>query len=159
MRADGSASAFGYWIQGLAAHVLLRLGYDVREINRTGHPDIEATKNGRLFRFEVEAEVIGPRARQLTGPDFNALLDGADVTGYFALAISFPMPYWVLVPAARLVRRGLPTGNALLEALSDSAFSDAWTREHVTLLQESYRKARRSSFNDLARLALAGHGL
>lgn len=159
MRAGCSAAAFGYWIQGLAAHVLLRLGYDVLEINRAGHPDIRATKDGRECRFEIEAEVIGQRSRQLTTLDFKALMESPEAFGYFALAISFPMPYWVLVPASKLARRELPCGNALLQALSDSAYSQEWTREYLALLQRSCRRAREASFSDLTKLALAGHSL
>ena len=60
IRAGTDASGFGYKIQALAAHVLVRLGYRVKEVNSSGHPDIAAARNGREFRFEIEAEVAGP---------------------------------------------------------------------------------------------------
>ena len=61
IRSSISPSEFGYKIQALAAHVLLRLGYRIDSINQSGHPDIVAVRNGGEFRFEVEAEVTGPR--------------------------------------------------------------------------------------------------
>ena len=67
IRSEASATAFGYKIQAIAAHVLLRLDYRIVKVNRTGHPDIVSTKNGKEFRFEIEAEVVGPRTRKLTG--------------------------------------------------------------------------------------------
>ena len=159
IRSDTTATAFGYRIQALAAHVLLRLNYRIVEVNRSGHPDIIGVKNGKEFRFEIEAEVMGPRTRRLTEADFSGLISGPNVVGYFALAVSFPRPYWVLVPASKLVRRNMPSGNALLEALSDREYSAAWTHEHTGLLQESCRKIRQASFNYLTQMALVGRRL
>ena len=44
LRLSISPVEFGYKVQALAAHVLLRLDYRVEEINRSGHPDIVATR-------------------------------------------------------------------------------------------------------------------
>lgn len=160
MRAGATATAFGYKMQALAAHVLLRLDYRIIEVKRAGHPDIVSVKDGREFRFEIEAEVAGPRARRLTSADFGALINNnSNAVGYFALAVSFPMPYWVLVPASKLIRRNLPSGNALLEALSNREYSEAWTQEYTALLQGSCREIRQASFKSLVQMALAGRRL
>ena len=159
IRSDISPIEFGYKIQALAAHVLLRLNYRVDEVNPSGHPDIVATKDGREFRFEVEAEVIGPRPRELTDADFASLMESPNVFGYYALAISFPRPYWVLVPATKLIRRNFPSSNMLLEALSDKAYSEEWTYEYVRLLHSACRKIRLASFSYLSQMAIAGHRL
>ncbi len=159
IRSDISPSEFGYKIQALAAHVLLRLNYRVDEVNPSGHPDIVATKEGREFRFEVEAEVIGPRPHKLTDADFAMLTETSNVVGYYALAISFPKPYWVLVPATKLIRRNFPSSNMLLEALSDKACSEEWTYEYVQLLHSACRQIRLASFSYLSQMAIAGHRL
>ena len=39
-----SSGKFGYKVQALAAHVLLRLNFQIEEINQSGHPDIIATR-------------------------------------------------------------------------------------------------------------------
>ena len=111
------------------------------------------------YRFEVEAEVSGWRKRLLTSEDVAGLVGSQDVIGYFALAVSFPKPYWVLVPTAVMDRRRAALGNALLEALSDKQLSKAWTQAHLALLQESGRVVRERSFEHLTQLALAGRAL
>ena len=158
LRLSISPVEFGYKVQALAAHVLLRLDYRVEEINRSGHPDIVATRGMEEHRFEVEAEVIGSRPRQLTADDFASLIKVSGTVGYFALAISFPTPRWILVPAERLVGRK-PSFNVLLEALSDRDLSDAWTYEYINLLNEECSRVRRTSFGTLRTRALAGRGL
>ena len=159
IRSSVSPGEFGYKIQALAAHVLLRLGYRIEAVNRSGHPDIVAVRGGREFRFEVEAEAFGPRPRKLTAADFASLTETPNIVGYYALAISFPKPYWVLVPASKLADRTLPSPNVLLESLSDKEYSAEWTREYVGLLQDAYHQIRLASFSDLCKMALAGHGL
>ena len=158
LRRSVSPVEFGYRMQALAAHVLLRLDYHVEEINKSGHPDVVATRGMEEFRFEIEAEAVGSRPRQLTADDFASLIKVSGATGYFALAISFPTPRWILVPAERLVGRK-PSSNVLLEALSNRDFSDAWTYEYINLLNEECRRVRRTSFRTLRARALAGRGL
>lgn len=153
-----SPTEFGYKVQALAAHVLLRLNFEVEEINRSGHPDIVATRGMEKFHFEVEAEVAGPRPRQLTEADFSALTELPGGVGYFALAISFPTPCWIVVQADRLKHRR-PSSNVLLEALSDKEFSNAWTYAYIELLRQECRRIRRSSFRDLCESATSGRGI
>ena len=159
IRSGISAVEFGYKIQALASHVLLRLGYRIEAVNRAGHPDIVAIRGGREFRFEVEAEAFGPRPRQLTDADFASLIETPNIVGYYALAISCPKPCWILVPASKLVCRTRPSANMLLEALSDKEYSAEWTREYVGLLQNACRQIRLASFSNLCEMALEGHGL
>ena len=153
-----SSAEFGYKVQALAAHVLLRLNFGVEEVNQSGHPDIVATRGMDKLHFEVEAEVAGPRPRQLTDQDFRALTDLSGSVGYFALAISFPTPRWVVVPAERL-RHRKPSSNVLLEALSDSEFSSNWTCAYIDLLSQECHRIRRASFRELCQRALSGRGL
>ena len=157
---DGvSPAEFGYKVQALAAHVLLRLGYRIDAVNQSGHPDIVADWGGREFRFEVEAQAGRPRPRKLTAADFDALLGAGSAIGYYALAVAFPAPKWIIVPARELAYRTLPSANMLLEALSDKPFSDEWTSEYVSLLGDSCNQIIASSFTDLSRMALDGKGL
>ena len=158
LRLSVSPAEFGYRVQALAAHILLRLEYRVEEINRSGHPDIVATRGVVELRFEIEAEVVDSRPRQLTEDDFASLVEVSGASGYFALAVNFPTPRWILVPAERLVGRK-PSSNVLLESLSDREFSDAWTNEYINLLNEECRRIRRTSFRTLCERALAGRGL
>ena len=153
-----SPSEFGYRVQALAAHVLLRLNFRIEEINPSGHPDIVATRGMDELYFEIEAEVAGPRPRKLTEEDFDALTELPGGVGYFALAISFPTPRWVVVPAERLKNRR-PSSNVLLEALSDADSSTAWTHAYIDLLKRECRRITRTSFRELSERALTGRGL
>ena len=159
IRSDLSDSAFGYKIQALAAHVLLRLDYQIIEVNSSGHPDIVASRDGREFRFEVEAEVGGPRLRKLTDADIVSLTNMPGVTGYYALAISVPAPRWVLVSAQKLTRRERSSPRVLLEALSDKVLSAAWTQEYTQLICNEWRQIKLASFAVLCERALTGRSL
>ena len=155
-----SPPEFGNRMQAVAAHILLRLGYYIEAVNRTGHPDIIAWREGLEYRFEVEAQVTGPRPRQLETADFAALLNTPNAQGYYALAVSpTRRPRWLLVPAARLVNRQLPSPNALLEALSDRDYSAAWTAEYHRLLQQSGRIIRQTPSSELGQRAVEGKRL
>ena len=158
VRSRVSAGEFGYRIQALAAHVLLGLGHSIVEIKQKGHPDLVSVKDGQEFRFEVEAEVVGRKRRMLTPSDFEGLIDRG-VEGYFALAVSFPRPFWVVVPALQLARRESRAGTALLKALSNKEFSSEWTNEYVSLISRSFRDVVDLSFDQLVQRALEGRGL
>ena len=148
-------SEFGFRVQGLAAHVLLALGYRIHAVKESRHPDILASRDGQEFRFEVEAEVGRPRLRQLTDADFNSLDGIPGSVGYYALAIKFPTPYWVLVPARKMIDRP-PMPNILLEALSDKEYSAEWTREYVKLIEGGCQRIGLATFGDLKHWALNG---
>lgn len=151
-----SPAEFGYKIQALGGHVLLRLGFQVSEVNQSGHPDIIASISGTEFRFEVEAEVTGPRLRKLTAADFASLVNVPNAIGYYALAITFPSPRWILIQASKLVNRKSPSPNVLLEALSDKEFSAQWTSAYLQLLHDSCKPINVGSFNRLSRMAESG---
>lgn len=159
IRSGVSPAEFGYKVQALAAHVLLRLGHRIDAVNQSGHPDIIANRGGREFRFEVEAEVGRPRPRKLTDADFASLIGDGSAIGYYALAIAFPSPRWVLVPAVDLVGRTYASPNMLLEAISDKDYSFEWTREYNLLLCQSCRQIRIASFSALSEMAKSGRRL
>lgn len=155
---ESGDKVFGFKMQAVAAHILLRLGHEVLEVKRFGHPDIISVKDGVEYRFEVEAEVQGHRKRMLEPADFVGLT-ATGAVGYFALAVSFPRPYWVMVPVLELVRRRSPSGNATLAALRDTLLSDAWTQNHLDLLATSCSVVRERSFEQLAKRAVEGRAL
>ena len=158
LRSRVSPSEFGYRVQALAGHILLGLGHRIVEINQKGHPDLVSVKGGQEFRFEVEAEVLSRKPRMLTPSDFDGLIERR-VEGYFAVAVSFPQPCWVLVPVQRLAARESPSGMALLRALRDKAFTSEWTSEYVSLIRRSYRDVIDRSYDQLVQRALDGWGL
>ena len=154
-------SEFGFRIQGLAAHVLLRLGARVLKINSQGHPDIVADTERGFIRIEVEADIHGSRPRVLTEEDLDGIAPReATDKGYFALALCGPYPRWLLVDHSRLRRRrGTPASPAILQGLSDTEASERWTTEFITLLLTHCPHLRAYSFSFLVRRALEGRPL
>lgn len=154
-----SESTFGYKMQAVAAHVLLRLGYRIEEIKQSGHPDITAFKRGREYRFEIEAQVGKPHPHQLETADIDTLMATPGGFGYYALAVSLPNPYWIVVPVSNLAGRRRPPNNVLLEILSDRNFSAEWNAEYRDMLGASCRRITIASFRRLSELAVSGRGL
>lgn len=154
-------SELGFRIQGLAAHVLLRLGARVLQINSQGHPDIVAEVERGLVRIEVEAAIHGTRARAPTEEDLDAIAPHSSTDkGYFAVALCGPYPRWLLVEYERLRRRhGTPASPAILQALADTEASEQWTAEFVELLVNHCTRLPFFSFDFLARRAKEGRPL
>ena len=159
IRSASSEPEFGYKVQALAAHVLLRLGYRVNELNSSGHPDIVAIRDGMEVRIEVEAEISPYQARKLTEADFSGLVGQPRVVGYFALAVIDPCPGWIVVPAVKLEDRVRRYPRALLEALSLEEESTSWTVQYQRMLSDSCRHIEMASFSQLRRRALLGLGI
>ncbi len=161
LRAAVGLSELGFRIQGLAAHVLLRLGARVLEINSQGHPDIVAEIERGLMRIEVEADMQGSRARALTEEDLDGIAPRSPTDkGYFALALCGPYPRWLLIDYSRLRRRfGKPASPAILQGLSDAEASERWTAEFITLLITHCQHLHVFSFDFLVRRALEGKSL
>lgn len=161
MRDAVTLSEFGFRIQGLAAHVLLRLGARVLQVNSQGHPDIFAETGIGSIRVEVEADIHGYRPRLLTEEDLDGIAPRKITDkGYFALALCGPYPRWLLVDHSRLHRRhDTPASPAILKALSDVEASEQWTSEFITLLLTHCQHLLAYSFDLLARRALEGRPL
>ncbi len=153
---ENTPSGFGYKMQAVAAHVLARCGFEIEKVNQSGHPDILAERGGMQYAFEIEAEVVGPKSRQLSQEDFQSLSSDAQVSGWYALVSNFPTPHWILVPAYKLEHRSRATSVSMLMALSNQEFSDAWTFAYVEILQRSFERIRKSSFGRLSADARSG---
>ena len=158
LREYRQASELGYLCQALAAHILLRLGFVIREIATTGHPDIVAYHGETEFRFEIETQVGKPRLRQLTTQDFKGLISSRSV-GYFGLLQPGTPPKWTLVDVARLVRRSGTIPQSVLHSLKDKDQSDSWTSEMTGLLAGSCRLLEVVTYEELRCQALDGRGL
>lgn len=54
LRGQCGDAEFGYRIQGVFAHVLIRQGYKILEVNAQGHPDIRARGHDREVLVQVK---------------------------------------------------------------------------------------------------------
>lgn len=152
-------SEFGYKMQAVIGHILLRRGFEIREINQSGHPDIVADLDGVRHVFEIEADTSSPKPKQLTRQDFESLLCDKATLGWYGRLVNLHTPYWILVPASKLVRRSRATSVSMLMALSDKEFSDACTSVYFEILNRSLNRIRESSFGRLSADAIRGQPL
>lgn len=154
-------SEFGFRIQGLAAHVVLRLGARVLQINSQGHPDIVAETERGFVRIEVEADIYAHRARVLSQGDLDGIAPRSTTDkGYFALAMCGPYPSWLLVDYPQLRRRHkTPALPAILRTLADAETSKHWTDEFKRLLVIRCHRLPVFSYDFLVRRALEGKPL
>lgn len=153
-------SEFGYRVQGLAAHVLLRLGATVLDVKASGHPDITAQDDQGIMRIEVEADTGSSRERQLTGADYVGMAsDRRGDRGYFALLLMGPRVRWVITPLENLSVRSKPLPISTVTSLADVQLSFAWTEAMVSIVVEHYEKIWFYSFDSLRQRSLNGQVL
>lgn len=150
---------FGYRMQGLFAHVLLRLGWYIIEVKSKGHPDIRA----RLGDHEclVQTKSAMHRAANSTiamsPEDIKGVTELGRRTGWFAvLDCAFPVQ-WVVVNGSRavaLLGKRLPL--ALLRANSDIRFSSDCSRQFHQILAENGERLTTLTYALLCSRALKG---
>lgn len=151
---------FGYRVQGLAAHVLLRLGVEVLDVKASGHPDITAQDTLGILRIEVEADTGSLRERQLTRADFGGLApQRPGDRGYFALLLTGPRIRWIVTAHQVLAGRHKPLEIATLTSLADRQLSSDWTEAMVLIGEKHFDSMWFYSFNSLRKRAIEGYAL
>jgi hypothetical protein len=145
----------GYRFQGIAAHILLRLGARILEVKSQGHPDIVATDAEGNIRVEVEVDLGSGRPRLLSAADLASIrpVEKGD-RGYFALAELGMFPRWHVVPFQRLELRSVEISPMILGALEDEAVSRAWTREFSAMIVRNESRLGALTYDRLRALAL-----
>jgi hypothetical protein len=158
LRARVGDIEFGYRIQGLLAHVLMRLGATVIEINAQGHPDLVVDLDGR-FALEVEAAPAVVRTHTLKSEDIEAIR-GSVKSGYLAvLDCALPVA-WIMLTHERLKRQGPgPLSLVTLRAMSENEFSRLCTEEFISLMTDVQDRLPNLTFHLLRGRALRGLAL
>lgn len=144
-RTHRGASGFGYLLQGLFVHALLRQGGNVSGNLSSGHPDITWNINGGAWRFEVttlpdryfvdpeDLEAIAP-----IGPKDRGFL------GFFDLRVP---ARWFLVPHDQALRLGSGGTNSIsLAARSDKSLSAETSRAFLELVKDNAYRIRNLNF-------------
>lgn len=134
-------SEFGYRVQALFAHVLVRLGAGVQEINAQGHPDIKASWRSNTLLVQVKSLLHrSPEHKfEITEDDLRGITPASRTyVGYLALLDCAAPMEWIVVDYDR-IRRHLfrPVHTVTLKADSDTQFSRDCTREFVRLIVDS----------------------
>ena len=146
---------FGYWIQGVSAHILLRLGLIDLDINNSGHPDISGFLNGGKIRLEVEADCSGKGIHSLTQPDIEGMhpLSALD-KGYYALLKATIRPEWIVVPYQNCVRLEEPLQIPIIETYRDIELSELWTNKLIRIIIDNQNRIFEFSYANLKEMAL-----
>jgi hypothetical protein len=132
LRGECGDSEFGYRMQALFAHVLMRIGCRVHEINTRGHPDILATRGDRQVFVQVKT-VLHSSAGTVFGlspTDLAGISKLGRRDGFLAVLDCAEPARWILVSSDRAAT--LTTGSvriATLVAVSERTMSADCTEE------------------------------
>ena len=154
-------SDFGFRIQGLLAHVLIRLGIKIFEVNHQGHPDIVGDVENKRIKLEVEAAVGKARKRIIDEEDIEAIKpNNKNEKGYFAVLDCGLPPEWLLVDYQRLKWRSSESLSMItLKSLSDKEFSSKCTEEFFNLVLLNSERLSSFTFSILRGRVLRGDDL
>lgn len=153
----------GYRVQALYAHVLLRLGATILEVNAQGHPDIKASWSGKTLLVQVKS-LLHRRPDQkfdISQDDLRGITPRLkEYTGYLALLDCAPPLEWIVVEYDR-IRRHLerPVHTVTLKADSDTELSRGCTIEFVRLLIAIQSRLPDLRYALMCERAMKGNGM
>ena len=161
-RAQWGDAEFGYRVQAIFAHVLLRLGAKVIEVNAQGHPDVRAELGARTFVVQVKtASHHGPYYQlQVNREELLGIKSVGDCRGYLAVLDCAVPVGWLMLSdghAADFVER--PARIATIRALCENPLSLECTDVFLDLIIAEQHRLPHLSFRLLADRALRGEPL
>jgi hypothetical protein len=159
LRAAVGDGEFGYRAQALFAHVLKRIGASVLEVRSQGHPDIVASLNGHLTRFEIEIASKADRHHVIKNDDLQSIAPMLpNERGYLAvLDMAEPMR-WAVLEHGRAEGRLGRTPMTTLHAVADRDLSKACNVAFSGLILESAERLRALTFHLLCDRVLRESG-
>lgn len=154
---------FGYRIQGLLAHVIMRIGGKIIDVKAQGHPDIIASLGGKTILLQVKSVHAKSRRREfLAGADDLKGIRPHNPTtiGYLAILDCTMPPSWIMVDYEKIKRYALnPISLVTLRAVADTQFSHECTEEFVRLITDHQSNIHSLYFHALHNRALRGEAL
>ena len=156
-----SDSEFGYRLQGLFAHTLIKYGMKILEIKAQGHPDIIGETENKQFKFEVETVIGKGRKRLIEKEDIEAIeSQKKNEEGYIAILDYRFRPEWLLMEYRSLKWRISETLSIVtLKSLSDKNFSQKCTDYFFELILANDSRLLNLTFSILKEKALRGDEL
>ena len=159
LRLECGDAEFGYRMQALFAHVLLRLGAVICEINAQGHPDIRATLGDTVLFVQVKSVQHGNPfvAFQLSSADLTGIASAELTTGYLALLDCADPVSWIVVEVSKVsqfLNRSISIAG--LRAAEEPQLSKDCTDEFTGMLLAAKDRLSTLTFSLLVRRALAG---
>jgi hypothetical protein len=159
LRAECGDAEFGYRLQALFAHVLLRLGARVLEINAQGHPDVRVRLSDREMLVQVKtcSHTSAATIFEMTEEDVTGITEAGRRAGVLAFLDCAEPVSWSIVPADRAAAMvGRLVHVATLRADSDHALSEDCTEEFLAMIQTIGHRLRNLTYTLLRDRALAG---
>ena len=159
LRAECGDGEFGYRMQGIFAHVLLKLGVRVLEINAQGHPDIKARLADTTLIVQVKScdHAYASSTFQLSKSDLAGITPSPRTKGYLAFLDCAAPVAWHLVEASvarQFLGRCVPV--AVLRAARDEQMSQDCTELFVEIIIALKDRLSLLTFPLLAKRALEG---
>ena len=159
LRAERGDAEFGYRMQGMFAHVLLRMGAEILEVNAQGHPDIKARLGGDLLLVQVKScdHAHASSMFQLSSADLAGIGSSHRTKGYLAFLDCAVPVSWHVVDASvvwQFLGRCVPV--ATLRAARDEQMSQDSTQLFVELILGVKERLSLLTFPLLAQRALQG---
>jgi len=163
LRADFGDSEFGYRVQALFAHVLLRLGAGIREINQQGHPDIRAEFNGQLHLIQVKSISHSnvPCSVVVEQADLAGIKPTSDQeAGCYAILDCANPPSWVIVDYSDMERHSMrPVNIETVRACANQELSRECSDEFIDIVLANRAHLHLLKYRTLCSRALRGDAL
>ena len=163
VRRECGDSEFGYRMQALYAHVLLRLGGRVVVINAQGQPDVVADLSGTTMLVQVKSVFHGGPAcgLQLSQRELDGIRPASEQeAGYLALLDCAVPVCWVVLDHDHSILQDLASVRiATLRAAKKEPLSEECTSEFADLIIRNQAKLGNLTFGILRARALRGRPL
>jgi hypothetical protein len=153
---------FGYRMQALFAHVLMRQGYKIIELNAQGHPDIRARVEDHeiLVQVKTVAHRMAHSVIELSSDDIAGIAAMGRRGGWFAVLDCAVPVQWIMVAGKRAVSLlGKPLYLATLRANRDPDISTECNEHFFQIMAVSHSRLFNLRFTVLRSRALARDGL
>lgn len=159
LRAECGDAEFGYRMQAMFAHVLVKLGAVVLEVNAQGHPDIKARLADDLVLVQVKSCMHRTSSSlfQLSKNDLAGITPGDRTKGYLAFLDCADPVSWRLIsfPLARqFLNRSVPIAS--LAAAQEEQLSRDCTEAFTDIILSAKDRLRVLTFTLLASRAVRG---
>lgn len=153
---------FGYRMQALFGHVLMRQGYKTLEINAQGHPDIRARVGDRelLVQVKTVAHRMAHSLIELSNEDVAGITAMGRRGGWFAVLDCAVPVQWIIVEGARAATlTGKPLYLATLRANRDPHISAECNEHFFEIIAANRSHLPNLRYKVLRSRALAHDGL
>jgi hypothetical protein len=153
---------FGYRVQALFAHIVMRLGWNVVEINAQGHPDIRARIRDHELLIQVKS--VSHRTSgsmiELSSSDVAGIAALGRRSGWFVVLDCAPPVEWIVVTGSRAKwLLGKPIYLPMLRANSDALVSADCNEYFGEIVSANRARLPNLTYGVLRRRALSHNGL